>query len=102
VNIRMHTEARMEMVAASKWYEGRVPDLGMDFLGEIEDAFAALLRQPHGYTPLMTAGREVRRYILSRFPYAVVYEVRANELVVLAIAHARRRSGYWRRRDANP
>ncbi|MFS2140018.1 type II toxin-antitoxin system RelE/ParE family toxin [Duganella sp. Dugasp56] len=39
-----------------------------------------------------------RRYFLSRFPYSVIYQVTTDELRIIAIAHQRRRPGYWRGR----
>jgi plasmid stabilization system protein ParE len=37
-----------------------------------------------------------RRLILDRFPYLVIYQIRASSIRIIAIAHARRREGYWR------
>ena len=42
--------------------------------------------------------QEVRRFVLERFPYTVIFEVLADRVLVLAVAHARRRPNYWKRR----
>jgi mRNA-degrading endonuclease RelE of RelBE toxin-antitoxin system len=57
-------------------------------------------RQPllFGVEESNRSARKVHRCPLLRFPYRIIYEVRENELVVLAVAHDRRRPGYWRRR----
>ncbi len=48
----------------------------------------------------ITTSREIRRCVLPKFPYYVAYEVLASEVIVLAVAHARRRPFYWiNRRD---
>lgn len=39
-----------------------------------------------------------QRYFLSKFPFSVVYQITAGELRILAVAHNRRRPGYWKRR----
>ena len=41
---------------------------------------------------------EIRRYVLRHFPYTIYYEVLGNIVTVLAVAHQRRRPGYWRKR----
>jgi hypothetical protein len=45
-----------------------------------------------------TSGRALRKALLKRFPYAVYFELRDEECVVWAVAHGRRRPGYWRGR----
>jgi hypothetical protein len=42
--------------------------------------------------------RNVHRLLLSEFPYSVVYEITEDELIVAAVAHAKQRPGYWRKR----
>ncbi|MTV38450.1 type II toxin-antitoxin system RelE/ParE family toxin [Duganella radicis] len=45
-----------------------------------------------------TYQRKWHRYFLSKFPFTLVYQIRADELVILAVAHNRRRPGYWKKR----
>ncbi len=52
---------------------------------------------PEVGTPL-SADRKTRRLLLPRFPYQIVYRIRPGEIVVVAIAHSRRRPGYWKSR----
>jgi plasmid stabilization system protein ParE len=40
----------------------------------------------------------IRRHVLRHFPYTVFYEIRGNTVTVLAVAHQRRKPGYWRER----
>lgn len=65
------------------------------FLMELGDAVERLTENPY-VGPLV--GIEVRRIGLRRFPYNVVYEVRGQEIYVLAVAHQRRDPGYWQDR----
>jgi len=69
--------------------------LGEAFLREFERSMHLLVEQP----TLGASWRgSLRRLPLRRFPYNVLYEVRPGELRVIAVAHQRRRPGFWRRR----
>jgi hypothetical protein len=43
-------------------------------------------------------GRRAQRYVFPRFPFSLVYRMRGDEVEVLAVAHGKRRPGYWRSR----
>lgn len=94
---RYHREAREELTAAAEWYEARRPGLGQDFLAEVEQALSSIHEHPERWP--RWAGVEtrvpVRKFVLQRFPFAIPYLVHDESIVVLAIAHGRRRPGYW-------
>ena len=69
--------------------------LGHDFVTEFERVASLLLANPQ----LGTSSRGARRYFMSRFPYSLIYQVKTDELRILAVAHQRRRPGYWRGRN---
>lgn len=70
-------------------------ELGLAFVAEFERAANLVLDNPL----LGAAFRSSRRrYILRRFPYGIIYQVTAEELRILAVAHHRRRPGYWTQR----
>jgi hypothetical protein len=93
-------EAREEADESAHWYDARRAGLGDEFLSVLGTAFNAIEADPRRFEKLATrrAQRDVRRCNLERFPFTVVFECRDDEVVVLAIAHAKRRPGYWRRR----
>jgi plasmid stabilization system protein ParE len=95
--LRLHQEARAELEEAATWYEERDTGLGEQFLNALTNAFAVIERTPQAFNPASTcpSGRDVRRYVVSQFPYSVFYEVRDEEILVLAVAHQRRRPGHW-------
>jgi len=101
MTIRVLDEAAEDMREAAEWYEGRRAGLGDEFLDQIQAAFTAIERTPSGFSSVTPAlpGREVRRFVVTRFPYSVVYEVRSDEVVVLAVAHQRRRPDWWHSRQ---
>jgi plasmid stabilization system protein ParE len=87
--------AEREARDAFLWYFDRNPDAALAFDAEIERAFSAIAEAPLS-APEIEPG--VRRVLLSRFPYAVLYAVEPDSIVVLAFAHTRRAPGYWRDR----
>ena len=66
------------------YYEGQKADLGKEFLAAVELSFESIERSPELY---MRAHLEVRRAIVSRFPYAVFYLVESERIVVLRVLH---------------
>lgn len=91
-----HPEAEAEMVAAAEFFEARSMGLGIDFIAEVERATRALViysRIGHRFS------RRLRRMLVQRFPYGLLYRVETGRIVVVAVAHVRRRPGYWRRRE---
>lgn len=95
--IVVEPEAEDELAAALDWYEAREPGLGAALLMEIDAVFAGLRSgQLRGLgVPDLRDDLAVRRVILDRFPYAVVFVEHAAIVHVLALAHHKRRPGYW-------
>jgi len=90
-----HPEAVAEALGAARWYRQRNPDAAGAFLAELERALLRIAEAPEGW-PVIELGR--RRFVLRRFPFSIVYRVRPGQVEVLAVAHGRRRPGYWRDR----
>lgn len=94
-------EASDEMSAAALWYEERGAGIGSRFLDEVDGTLEHIERNPAIGARLditeIPADVEVRRLPLRRYPYLIVY-VSAPALTVVAVAHARRRPGYWMER----
>ena len=98
--IRFHPDAEAELIAGALWYEEHSSNLGLDFLATLELELDRLLANPGlGRQMLVTdAGAVVRRVLTPRFPYGVIYLATSVEIQVLAIAHLRRKPGYWKER----
>ncbi len=95
MRLRLDPAARAEFLEAIEHYEHQVPGLGAQLLREVENTLARLLEQPRS-APLVRG--KFRRLALRRFPYGIIYCVVDEELRISAIAHRRRRPGYWARR----
>lgn len=88
-------DARRELVEARDYYDEQRYGYGERFAEAVEAEFALLLRFPEIGRRLR---KNVRRRNISRWPYGIVYMLNAHEIVIIAIAHHRRRPEYWRSR----
>jgi hypothetical protein len=88
------------MARAIDWYEDKQSDLGLALLSEVATIFAKLERREIASVtvPGVRAGLPVRRALLERFPYSVIFLERGEHVHVIAVAHHKRRPGYWSHR----
>ena len=90
-----HTEAEEEFIEASQFYNLRVPGLGDRFISEVEGTLVLLVDKPR----IGQRMDEVfRRVVVDKFPYSLIYSIEPEKIWILAVAHQRRRPGYWRNR----
>jgi plasmid stabilization system protein ParE len=96
-HVRFAPEVPDELAEAVVWYEAKRQGLGEEFLDEIRATLPLLGSRPRSFPRLqdIDASLEIRRALLARFPYALVFLVQEDEVRVLAVAHAKRRPGYW-------
>ncbi len=95
IKIGFHPEAAREAEAAVLWYAKRSARVAERFIEELEIAIAAVAEAPDRWPSF---DGEARRILLRRFPFLVIYRVLQDCIEVLAVAHGRRRPGYWRSR----
>lgn len=95
--VEIHPDALDEAEAAVAWYAERGSRAPAAFIEEIDDAIQAILNAPKRW-PIFEL--DFRRAPLFRFPYSIVYREKSDDLVqILAVAHGRRRPGYWKTRN---
>ena len=94
--LRISEQAEAEMAEAARWYEAHRSGLGIDFLEALDAAVARIAEMPRMGSPVSgVADEAVRRRAVRRFPYHVIYLELPDRLQILAVAHDRRRPGYW-------
>jgi plasmid stabilization system protein ParE len=100
MNYRFFALARWDLYDAADWYDARVPGLGDEFTNEVEAKVQDIVRMPRLYPRVepRKRGREIRQALVRRFPYLVIYEVTATEVVIFAVVYARSSNRKWRRR----
>ena len=90
-----HPEAEAELAAAALFYEARVGGLGRRFAAEVQRVITLIREYPDAGAPVRLP---VRRVLVDRFPYAIVYRREPESVHILAVAHLQKRPGYWPRR----
>ena len=88
----VHPEAIAEARAAREWYEIRNAEVAEAFMAELDWAIERIAKAPRQWPPYLA---DTRRYLLRCFPFFVVFRESEDRVQVLAVAHARRRPGYW-------
>lgn len=87
-----HPEAGEELEAAALWYEERQRGLGDAFLDQFEHTLRRIVAEPERWRKIRGENRKLNFH---RFPYAVVYSVRADAICIKAVMHLHRRPFYW-------
>ncbi|MGA9777547.1 MAG: type II toxin-antitoxin system RelE/ParE family toxin [Verrucomicrobiia bacterium] len=95
MHVVSHPEADEELEAAALWYEERQSGLGEDFLDEFERTLRRIVAEPERWRKIRGDNRKLNFH---RFPFAIVYSVRADILYLKAVMHLHRRPFYWRHR----
>lgn len=93
--LRFEEEADAELLEAGQYYAERSAKAAADFAAAVEAALMQIRQMPWS-APAWPGRPDLRRRVLTRFPYAIVYMVvESAEIVVVAVEHVKRRPGYW-------
>lgn len=95
MEIRFLTVAETEVDEAVAYYNRELDGLGTQFLIDLREAVERIARLPHAWHPL---SERTRRCRTRRFPYGIIYQVRQDTILVVAVAHLHRKPNYWRDR----
>lgn len=87
--------AKTEVREASRYYNKARKGLGAEFRHEIELALQRIVRLP---TSGQALSRNSRRHLVDRFPYGIVYQIRDDEILIVAVMHLHRDPNYWQDR----
>jgi len=93
MNYQFHPDAFDEHHDSVGFYQSRLPGLGADYIAEFESVMARVCLAPNMYPTI--ADPAIHRAGLKRFPFHVIYRVMPTQIIVLAVAHQRRRPLYW-------
>jgi plasmid stabilization system protein ParE len=92
VNVRFLTIAEQEIDDTYHWFEERTEGSGLDFLKEIDRVIRRISTFP---LAALEIEPEIRRSLLTRFPYAIFYGIDGQTIIVIAVAHTHRKPRYW-------
>jgi hypothetical protein len=97
--IIFHPDVALEVKASYRWYQGQAEGLGDDFLYELESACQAIAALLETWPKFKI---NYRRFLLSKFPFAIIYRMKKGVIFVVAVMHNSRKPGYWRERVLEP
>lgn len=96
MRLKFRPEARLDILEAQAWYEDRARGLGEEFTRSIDAAASGMLRFPHAFPQVHG---EVRKAVLRRFPYSLLFLIDGEDIVVLGCFHQRRSPRTWIERN---
>jgi plasmid stabilization system protein ParE len=92
VRVRILEAARADLRGAVRYYNAQRPGLGTQFRREFSAAAARIKSLPLAWQPLSERTRRLR---LARFPFGVVYQMREDEILIVAVSDLRQRPVSW-------
>jgi toxin ParE1/3/4 len=100
ISYRFLSPAEEEMTEAALFYKTASARLGTDILDDVQRAIDRLRNYPHSGESIAeeSIALALRRTLLHRFPFSLIYATEENAIVIIAVAHHGRRPGYWQSR----
>lgn len=96
LNIELSPAAQIEFDEAADWYGAEDPDLKARFIDEINSTLGLVQHSPSSFP--VTHGTGVRRTVVRRFPYLILFTVQAERILVYSIFHTSRNPIVWKGR----
>lgn len=94
-NIAFRRQAKQDIFTTYRWYQQKRPGLGEDFLQAVDSSLALIAEHPESYQVIY---KNVRRALLPRFPYSLLYVISAQTIKVIACFHLKRDPQEWHNR----
>lgn len=88
--------AQAELQDAAAFYELEIPGLGKRFKEEVKNAITRIAEYPLAWA---VERAEVRKYLLTKFPYKILYSLEPDHILIIAVAHLHRKPDYWVERE---
>lgn len=84
--------AEEELREAARFYENEASGLGLTFLAEAHRAVNKIEALPEAWTIVR---QSIRKKTIGRFPYSLLYSIESTKILIVAVAHQKRRPNYW-------
>ena len=94
--LSIRKEAEADIAEAYQYYESCREGLGADFISCIDEAISRVQNNPKQFRTVLD---KVRRALVRKFLYGIYYTIHENEIIVLAVVHARRNPKHWQSRS---
>jgi hypothetical protein len=92
--ILLSSRRRVEFDRAVEYYEQRQSGLGLELAEEVYAAIARVCEYPDAWSAM---SNNTRRCLINRFPFGLIYQIKAGVLYIIAVANLHRRPGYWKK-----
>ena len=97
MKVRFLEIAQAEFENGVDYYNQESPGLGYEFADEVLKTIARITSNPSAWQPL---SKRTRRCLTHRFPYGVIYQIRADALMIVAVMHLHRHPDSWKNRTS--
>jgi hypothetical protein len=95
VNVNFLSAAEKELDEEIDYYNVQRSGLGFEFLDQVQSAINRIKQYPEAWQQL---SQRTRRCLIKQFPYGIIYQIRPNEILIVAITHLHRKPYYWTNR----
>ena len=95
MNVNFLDAAEKELDEGIDYYNAQRSGLGFEFLDQVLSAVARIKQYPDAWQQL---SQRTRRCLIKQFPYGIIYQIRSDEILIVAIAHLHRKPDYWTNR----
>ena len=95
MRVDFHPDAVAELSESANWYAERSAVSARNFLVAVDLAVASVVNDPERFARIDDRHRSCS---VLKFPFQIVFRLDNSRIVIVAVAHAKRRPGYWRRR----
>ena len=92
IPVKYHEAAEEELLTQIAYLEDQARGLGRRFFTEVQRAENLIAQSPQSAAEILPG---IRRYVLRKFRYALIYSIEEDCLLILAVAHHSRRPNYW-------
>ncbi len=96
MRIEFHPEALEEYRQAALWYANREASIAEQFIASVEEAIKQVSAAPSRWRLI---DEDVRRCLTHIFPYAILYTIESDSILIIAVMHCSREPNYWKLRS---
>ena len=93
--IRLLPAARQELDAAVDWYEDQRAGVGAALMTQIRGTFTRISSNPELHPKIY---RDLRKAVVAKFPYIVIYRETSTEVLIVSVFHTSRNPSIWKSR----
>ncbi len=95
MEVKILEVAEIELMEAVKYLNEQSEGLGFEFAAEVKQTINRIIQYPNAWT---TISQRTRRCRTNRFPYGLIYQIREDMILIIAVMHLRKHPETWKSR----